>query len=354
MAVRINVRGDGFHCHLEYCTGRWRSGAGVIGEIGAGKRINPKLLPCGKVYEWRMGYTPREAKGTGVITLSLNGEEASCTVPVEHRAEGASFTHFGLLPVLKAWDRPGEVWVDDVTVNANQFDFSIDPGWDGHGNRRSYPTKDTRPRFDFGWSATHFAGGKAPGELGGLIFRGDCREARRMAAYGDRVSGLSLDHPLYAAGKVSMLNGASDSTASIGFYNSVSSLGTNSAQDQSIPIDYLGINIEGPSSEGFFFYPVYRVHGPIVGSQGTRAAKPPRIYPDGKAHDWSLKYDPAGAKGGGQITVSLDEQTCTLRLDPRARSAGATFDRFGICTTWIDGNSVTVYFDDLRYTSAGE
>ena len=26
------------------------------------------------------------------------------------------------------------------------------------------------------------------------------------------------------------------------------------------------------------------------------------------------------------------------------------FDRFGIITTWIDGNSQDIYFDDLSYT----
>jgi hypothetical protein len=320
----------------------------------SGKRINAKLLPCGKVYEWRLQYDPKGADGKGLITLSLDDGQATCTVLAEHRTDGASFTHFGLLPVLKAWDNPGEVWMGDLTVNGRRFDFSADPGWDGMGNRRTYPTKDTRPRFDFGWSPTHFAGGKGPGELGGLIFRGDCREATRMAAYGDKLSKLSLDQPLYASGKVCMLRGVSDSTASIGFYNSVWSMRTNAAQDQSIPMDYLGINIEGPSSEGFFFYPVYRVHGHIAGSQGGKGTKPPRIYPDGKVHDWSLKYEPDGGNGAGQITVSLDEKTCTLRLDTRARSSGATFDRFGLCTPWIDGNSVTVYFDDLRYTSAAE
>jgi hypothetical protein len=317
-----------------------------------GKRINPKLLPCGKVYEWRLEYDPKGGEGHGVMTLTLDGEKARCNVPSDHRAEGATFTHFGLLPVLKAWDNPGEVWLDDLTINGRQFDFSAVPGWEGLGNRHTYPTKDTRPRFDFGWSPTHFAGGKQPGELGGLLFRGDCREANRMAAYGDRLSRLSLEVPLYAGGKVSMLRGVSDSTASIGFYNSVWSTRTNAAQDQSIPMDYLGINIEGPSSEGFFFYPVYRVHGQIAGSSGARAAKPPRIYPDGKVHDWTLKFDPAAANGAGQISVSLDHQTCTLELPPAARRVGATFDRFGICTPWIDGNSVTVYFDDLRYRSA--
>jgi hypothetical protein len=115
-------------------------------------------------------------------------------------------------------------------------------------------------------------------------------------------------------------------------------------------MDYVGINIEGPSPEGFFFYPVYRVHGDMAGALGGRSGKVPRIYPDGKVHDWTLKYDPLGAGGRGQITVRLDGQQCTLDLNPGARAIGASLDRFGICTPWIDGNSVTVFFDDLQYT----
>jgi hypothetical protein len=260
-------------------------------------------------------------------------------------------TIVGLLPIPKTWDSPGQAWIDDVIVNGARFDFREDPGWEALNNRRTYITKDTRPRFDFGFSPTHWAGGKSAGELGGLIFRGDCREPARLAAYGARLKTLTLDTPLYACGKVSMLRGISDSTASLGFYNSTWSLHVNPRQDQGIPMDYLGINIEGPSSEGFFFYPVYRVHGDIAGALGSRSG-PPHIYPDRTVHDWSLTYDPAGADGRGQITVTLDDQSCTLDLAPDARATGATFDRFGICTPWIDGNSVTAFFDDLQYTCA--
>jgi hypothetical protein len=156
--------------------------------------------------------------------------------------------------------------------------------------------------------------------------------------------------PLEARGKVAMVRGVSDSTASIGFYHSKWSLESNPAQDNGIPRDYLGVNIEGPSAEGFYFYPAYRVHGNMAQALGSDGGKSPRIYPDGEVHDWSLKYDPLGAGGRGQIIVTLDKQTCVLALESGARQIGASFDRFGICTPWIDGNAVTVYFDDLRYT----
>jgi hypothetical protein len=353
LVARINGRGESFHCHFEYCTGRWRCGAGVMGEIVPGRRIDARAIPSGRVYEWRLRYDPDTAAG-GVLTFTLDGATATCTVLAEHRVDGATFTHFGLLPLPKTWDSPGEAWIDDVTVNGTRFDFRDDPKWEGFHNRRTYETKDTRPRFDFGWSPTHFAGGNAAGELGGLIFRGDCREPQRMAAYGARLSTLTLNAPLCARGKLSVLRAVTDSTASLGFYHSVWSMQSNPAQDQAIPMDYLGINIEGPSSEGFFFYPIYRVHGNLAGALGGGSSKAPRIYPDRKVHDWMLKYDPQAADGRGRITVRLDDRTCTLDLEPDAKALGASFDRFGICTPWIDGNSVTVFFDDLQYTCSAE
>jgi hypothetical protein len=348
MVLRINGRNGGFHCHLEYCTSRWRAGAGVVGEMEPGKKITPKLMPAGQVYEWSMTYDPNGASaGTGLLTCRLGAQTATCPIHPDHRNDGATFTHFGIVPVMKAWDNPGEIWIDDIKIQSDKFDFAADPNWDGLNNRTNYLTSNTRPRFDFGWSPTHFAAGKSAGEFGGLIFRGDCRDAKRMAAYGDKLAVLNLSRPLVARGKVTMLRGVTDSTASIGFYNSASSLRVSHAQDHSIPMDYLGINIEGPSSEGFFFYPVYRNHGGIAAS-GAKGA--PKIYPDRQPHDWRLQYDPDGAGGNGLITVSLDGKSCTLALDPGVKQAGASFDRFGICTPWIDGNSVTAYFDDLEYT----
>src|SRR6266540_2817634 len=351
LVARINNRDDTFHCHLEYCTSRWRASAGVIGEIVQGERISPVEIPNRRVHPWKLIYDPDGAGGKGLLTFTLNNATARCEIVPEHRrADGLTVTHFGLLPVMKAWDGPGEIWLDDVTINGVAFDFSKDPNWAAFNNRRTYVTANIRPRFDFGWSPTHYAGGKLAGELGGLIFRGDCRKPHRMASYGDRLETLSLKTPLEARGKVCMLRGVSDSTASIGFYHSTSSMRSNPSQKHSVPMDYLGINIEGPSAEGFFFYPVYRTHGEAEKAMGANNGRAPRIYPDRRVHDWFLRYDPAGANGNGQITVGLDEQSCTLDLGPGDKDLGATFDRFGICTPWIDGNSVTAYFDDLTYT----
>ena len=70
---------------------------------------------------------------------------------------------------------------------------------------------------------------------------------------------------------------------------------------------------------------------------------------DGKARDWSLAYDP---EGRGRVTVTLDGKSVKLDLAKGHREAPARFDRFGLITTWIDGNGQRVYFDDLTYTSS--
>jgi hypothetical protein len=105
------------------------------------------------------------------------------------------------------------------------------------------------------------------------------------------------------------------------------------------------VAIEGPSSEGFLVYPVYRFP---EGADGyARGPDLPHIMPDGKSHDWSFDYDAAGA---GRITVSFDGQKIPLNLAEGHRKAPAEFDGFGIVTSWIDGNAQHVYFDDLTYT----
>jgi hypothetical protein len=250
--------------------------------------------------------------------------------------------------VLKSADGGGEVWLDDVTINGEPDDFAGDPRWEGVGNRREYKTVDVRPRFDFGYGTTNFAGGRAAGEMGGLVFRGDCRQKDRLAAYGDRLKPLSLDTPLKASGKVALRRGVSDSTTLLGFYHSEDSLAVNPSQGSGFPRSFFGVAVEGPSRDGFLFYPAYRVRGDGQGYAG--GADRPHILPDGMAHDWSLAYDPAATAGRGRVVVTLDGKSVALDLGAADREAGARFDRFGLVTTWIDGNAQRVYFDDLTYT----
>jgi hypothetical protein len=107
------------------------------------------------------------------------------------------------------------------------------------------------------------------------------------------------------------------------------------------------VAVEGPSREGFQFYPAYRVKGDAQGFASGQDLS--HVQPDGKPHDWSLAYDPAAGDGRGRVVVTFDGKPVTLDLGA-GHKAGARFDRFGLVTTWIDGNGQHVYFDDLTYT----
>jgi hypothetical protein len=353
VVLRLYGRGKVFYAYLEYATSKWRAGGDHPRPFSRppdkkSSRSAPIEFPAGVALQWSLQYDAAGNGGRGVVTATLNGKTAVCNLADGHRKDGASFNRFGLMPVMKHYDTGGELWLDDITINGTTEHFDKDPKWDEWNNRRRYVTGSVRPRFDFGFSGTRFAGGKRSGELGGLVFRGDCREADRMAYYGDRLHRLTLRQPLRASGKVALRRGVSDSTTLIGFFHSTQSMAVSKSQSSGIPRNFLGIAVEGPSREGFYFYPLYRVNGD---GQGHAAGnKAPHILPDGKSHAWTLAYSPAAGNGQGGITVSLDGKSVSLDLGSGHRRIGVVFDRFGIITTWIDGNGQHVYFDDLSYT----
>jgi hypothetical protein len=75
----------------------------------------------------------------------------------------------------------------------------------------------------------------------------------------------------------------------------------------------------------------------------------PHILPDGSPHEWSLDYTPPASGAPGKLRATLGERAGAVEV-PEISQESAEFDRFGIVTTWIDGNSQRVYFDDLSYT----
>jgi hypothetical protein len=75
----------------------------------------------------------------------------------------------------------------------------------------------------------------------------------------------------------------------------------------------------------------------------------PHILPNGVSHDWSLEYVPPTSGQPGRLRAALDGQASSIEI-ARLSQPPTEFDRFGIVTTWIDGNSQHVYIDDLTYT----
>ena len=347
---RILQRGDVFYCYPEYCSAKWRAASGVVGTYNAGAdRFTEVNLPADAAYRWSLAYEPTADGGKGRFVARFGRYEIVTVLDPRMKEDGAAFNRFGLLPVMKQWDNAGMAWIDDVTVQGRFFDFADGAeGWTGRNHRTTYETRNVRPRFDFGWSATAFAGGRAPGELGGLFFRGDCRYPEKLAHYGARLEELTLRRPLRASGKVALRRGVSDSTTLFGFYHAAGSLRVNPAQNNATPRQVLGINVEGPSSEGFYFYPVLRGADATLRTRGYRDA--PRIYPDGASHAWTLEYTPAAGAAPARMTVTLDGRRVEQEVPASVLAENPVFDHFGLITPWIDGNGQTVYFDDIDYT----
>ncbi|MCG8586797.1 MAG: hypothetical protein MI757_19000, partial [Pirellulales bacterium] len=264
IALRIMGRGDYFYAYVEYCTSRWRAGGDRPQPFGrlpdpTTSRMELVEFPLKNArYEWSMEYDPQANGGNGAIFAQLGDVRAVCHLDPGHKADGARFNRFGIMPVLKQYDDGGEVWLDDVEINGQLQTFDADPNWEGRNNHRQYSTMNVRPRFDFGFSATNHAGGAKAGELGGLVFRGDCRKPGSRAYYGDRIGPLTLAEPLQAAGQVALRRGVTDSTSLLGFFHSQKSTALTDSQQTAWPMNFLGVAVEGPSSEGLLLYPAYR------------------------------------------------------------------------------------------------
>jgi hypothetical protein len=283
----------------------------------------------------------------------MDGQTAVCHLDPGHKADGATFNRFGIMTVVKQADTGGEVWLDDITVNGETESFDRDPRWIEFQNRRTYVSHHVRPRFDFGYSPTHYAGGKASGEMGGLVYRGDGRYTNTMAFYGAPLEELTLKRPFKASGKITLRRGVSDSDVPFGFFHAEHSLHSGGTDRFGTPPDFLGAAIGGPSREGFLFAPSYRLHS----TKPTTSYPAPYIYPDGASHDWTIEYTPPATNAaggapaeGGTLTVTLDGQPATIKIPAEHFAAGAHFNRFGFISTHTDGNAQLIYVDDVTYT----
>lgn len=353
LAFRINGRGENFFAYVEYCTSAWRAGGDTTPFPSVTDKTTGRQtligFPCEESLAWSIRYDPDGNSGRGVVTAMIGDATAECLLDEGHKQDGATFDRFGILNVMKSVDSGSEIWIDDLSINNDGVqDFRHDPNWDGKKNRSTFETRLVRPWFDFGFSRTNFAGGERPGELGGQIFRGDCRYPERLACYGDRLGPLSLAKPIRASGKIAMRRGVSDSTTLFGFYHSQHSMHVNDSQSNSVPESVLGIHVEGPSRDGFRFYPVIREKG----MQGLvpSTAKFPIIKPDGAVHTWSFEYRPNTKPNSSTIVISLDGVAQEHEFATSDSLEQTVCDRFGIITSWIDGNSQDVFLDDLRYT----
>ena len=221
--------------------------------------------------------------------------------------------------------------------------FDRDPGWDHANNRPADRKEEPVPiRQDFGYSRSTHAGGKA-GEVGGFI-----QAAAEPAYYGKEIAPATLDQPLAASGTLSVADGGTHLL--LGFFNA------GTTNEWRTP-NTIALRIDRPRRTSRLPRVLHRqVAGGGDGPQSFPTAEDPKTgrkslvgFPSGgKAHRWSLAYDPEGNNGAGRIPATIDDATAVCHLDPAHRADGASFNRFGLLNVMKSADGGTeVYLDDV-------
>jgi hypothetical protein len=342
LAFRIDGNGGKYWVFFEYGTADWMTGGRGCFEGDAYQTTRTKPFRAdGMPHDWTLVYDPAGAGGNGLITFTLDGTPYEVALAPGHKARGATFNRFGVFN-QQSTGGAMEVYFDDLVLDGAPIDLDSDPKWEGVGNDVEFADRVRRPLHDFGLSPTHFAGGRAAGEIGGVVWRDE-----KPAYYAADVGRLSLNDSLSASGKLAFTAAGSDSAVYIGWFDSATKRASTPTKGDLAQKNHLAVLIEGPSRIGHYFRPSYF----CADGDGVLSDEGPVIRPDGQPHDWALRYDPAGAGGNGQITVTFDGSEQTLALRPGDKARGATFDRFGLFNLQSGGNHVIVYLDDLSYTS---
>lgn len=361
LGLDFDFEGKGGRLAVRLITGGNKSCGTFITPYLPGKFRPTPIRNDGTRYQWTLHYDPAAADGNGQFVFTLHSETHKSEdygplppaseeesqarfpntttfkvdVPPELRKEGATFDRFGMLNMMKSGGA-ATIYCDDVTVDGKAEDFSKEPAWTSTGNRVEFEDLEVVGAHNFGFSpGTHHAGGK-PGEIGGGLWR-----SGEFGYYADRVGPLSVEQKLEARGKVRLVTAGPDSDMSIGWFNSAAS--TREPADQR---NFVGIHIGGPTRIGHYFIPAFAAADASIG----KVEKGPVLIP-GTLFDWSLLYDPDGAGGKGEITVTLGKDSTTLALKPGQKAKGATLDRLGLFTSTAGGQMVKVYVDDLNYTT---
>lgn len=302
----------------------------------------------GTCYEWTVSYEPEAHNGLGRFTFRLQSDAAehepfegkwfTVDLPPGFKEDGATFDRFGLMNALK----PGgnmTLWFSKLECDGAALDLSRTSDWLGSGNRTNYNETNPVGAHDFGFSPqTSFAGG-SPGEVGGNFWR-----SGSFAYYADRVGPLTMEQPLEASGRVSLLVGAPDSDMYLGWFNSAVTNSVNGSHSQAIPL-FLGVHVGGPTRVGHYFQPAYSL------GQGVKTAKTGPVLAPERSYDWTLRYEPAGTNSSGRIVVMLGDESVSMLLSKQKTPEGTSFDRFGLFTSTIGGQMVRIFVDDLQYTA---
>jgi hypothetical protein len=251
--------------------------------------------------------------------------------------------------------------------------FDREPGWEGHNNR-VVPEKRPTVTQDFGYGKTNFAG-MEKGELGGLVTR-----AAEPAYYAEKISHLTLDDKLSAAGTFAITKTIAGGGIFFGFFRAEQPGGGGR------PTGSLGLDMDCERGGARLAVRLITAKNQSCGTFVTPFIpgkfRPTVIHNDGTRYRWTLDYDPDGAAGRGQFKFTLrcdahqpgefsateipeahkeearrrfpDTTAFTIDLPEGFRKQGTTFDHFGLMNMMKPGGAMTVYFGDLKLFGRGQ
>jgi lysophospholipase L1-like esterase len=362
LGLDFDFEGSGGRLATRLITARNQTCGTFITPYLPGKFRPTPIRKDGTRYHWTLAYDPQGADGKGQFTYTMrSGDHLSedyGTLPAESEVEaqarfpntttfvidltpgfkeqGTSFDRFGLINMMKSGGA-ASIYFDDLVLDGKPIDLAVDPGWSGTGNRTTYVDHEVTGAHDFGFSQeTNHAGGKAPGEVGGGLWR-----SGKYGYYADRVGPFDLTRRLEARGKVKLVTAGPDSDMLIGWFGSASK---DRSPDEAG--HFVGIHVGGPTRIGHYFIPQL---GTATGGKGKVEEGP--VLTPGQVFDWSLVYEPEANGGNGEIRVSLGEKSVVLPLKPGQKAQGAKLDRFGLFTSQAGGQMVKIYLDDLTYSA---
>lgn len=339
---------DGATLEIAYGTRAWTAGGSFVNTAGGAQERNVRELDSGQLrrvapdgvkHRWSLEHDP----ATSIISFTFDGKVSTQALRPEHLKQGAEMNRFGLFNA----ELPGNemtAFLDDLTVNGQRVDLNRDPKWEGRNNRATYVENTGYGINEFGYSAT-------TGSVGGRFWR--VQEPEYVGHCGDNIGRLTMNDPLFAAGRISIPRFSIDSGMHFGWYNS--------REQGWPPKNFVGVYLDSLSSVGRFITPMYgtsrarreRIEGRYRLFGAAHGSEEVLFYPDGRWYEWALKYDPAASGGNGASTLWLGDQKQTVPLAAGVRKERAVMDRFGVFNMQDNnGKDCVVYLDDLRYTTS--
>ena len=245
--------------------------------------------------------------------------------------------------------------------------FDHDPGWESFNNR-IVPKKQKTVVQDFGYSKTTHAA-KTPGEIGGQITR-----AAEPASYAANIGSKTLDDKLSASGTFAVTKTSGGAGVFFGFFRA------DQPGAGGRPVSSFGMDFDFEPGGGRLAVRLITGKNQSCGSFITPFIpgkfRPTPIRNDGTRYKWTLDYDPQAADGRGQFKFTIHSDVhkpgelekpgmpanfkqeadrrfpntteFTVDLPEGFKKQNAVFDHFGLMNMMKSGNSVTIYFGDLK------